>query len=49
MQEKFINFYCKKENIYFATSYNKTSINGFAKPAKLLPREKFSVNYTYKK
>ena len=41
IQEKFINFYCKKENIYFATSYNKSSINGFATHAKLLPMEIF--------
>ena len=41
MQEKFISFYCEKENIYFATSYNKLSINGFVKHAKLLPMEIF--------
>ena len=48
MQENFINFYCEKENIYFATSYNKLSINGFAKHAKLLLMENFSVDYTCK-
>ena len=32
----------RKETIYFATSYNKSSINGFATHAKLLPWKFFS-------